>query len=250
MQMVLMPDLTAFSPREFGRRERIADRVRLPRIRLVGRDRLVDLIHPPRLGRRDHCVGKQAPGSGEIVDHFARLDDLVVGEEPPRRIVERRAAQQRQLGIAVVVDLFDIVEELVPGQTRRLFLLDLRIPVLGGEVVQAEQFLVVEVVTDEVGLHVEDELPGEALCSRLHQLRRMRFGRVDLEHVGPIDLLHGEEGGGHAAACRQELAAAEAEFLSVLIGKLENPPFDALLSVALCWRKILAVGDDLRWYWR
>ena len=50
-------------PREFGRRERIADRVGLPRIRLVGRDRLVDLLHPARLSRRDHGVGEQTPGA-------------------------------------------------------------------------------------------------------------------------------------------------------------------------------------------
>ena len=116
---------------------------------------------------------------------------------------------------------------------------------LGREVIQAKQFLVVEIVADEVGLHVEHELPGEALCSRLDHFRCMCFGRVDLEHVGPVDLLHGEEGGGHAAAGRHELPAAEAELLGVLIGKLDDPPLDTLLRLALRRRKILTVGNDL-----
>jgi hypothetical protein len=44
---------------------------------------------------------------------------------------------------------------------------DLRIPVRRREVVQAEEFLVVEIIADEVRLHIEDELPSEALRSRL-----------------------------------------------------------------------------------
>src|ERR1700674_3285509 len=52
--------------------------------------------------------------------------------------------------IAVVVDLLDIVEELEPRQTGRGLLLNLRVPVLRCEVVQPEEFLVVEIVADEV----------------------------------------------------------------------------------------------------
>ena len=106
----------------------------------------------------------------------------------------------------------------------------------------------VEIVADEVGLHVEDELPGQALGSGLDQLRRVCFGRVDLKHVGAVDFLHGKEGGGHAAAGRHELPAAQAQLLAVLVGQFENPPLHTLLRLALLGRKILTVGNDLSRY--
>src|SRR5215471_3842501 len=108
----------------------------------------------------------------------------------------------------------------------------------------------VEIVADEVRLHIEDELPGQALGSRLDQLRRVRFGGVDLEHVGPINLFHREEGCGHTATRRHELPAAQTQLLAVLVGKLKNPPLNALLRFALSRRKKLSVGDNLGRYRR
>ena len=108
----------------------------------------------------------------------------------------------------------------------------------------------IEIVADEVGLHVEDELPRQALGSGLDQLRRVCFGRVDLKHVGAVDFLHGKEGGGHAAAGRHELPAAQAQLLAVLVGQFENPPLHTLLHLALRGRKILAVGNNLGRYRR
>ena len=108
----------------------------------------------------------------------------------------------------------------------------------------------VEIVADEVGVHIEDELPGHVLGFRQDQLRLVGFGRVDLEHIGPVDLLHGKEGGGHATAGRHELPPAQAELLAVLVGQFENPPLDAFLRLALLGRKILTVGNNLGRYWR
>jgi hypothetical protein len=113
-------------------------------------------------------VGEQSFGPGEIVDHVPRRDDLLVGEKPPRRIIEWRSAQERDLGVAVVVDFLDVVKELKACQPRCGLILDLRIPVLSREVVQAEEFLVVEIIADEVGLDIEHKLPGQALGSRLN----------------------------------------------------------------------------------
>ena len=92
--------------------------------------------------------------------------------------------------------------------------------------------------------------PAEALrpCPRQFGLARLR--RVDLEHAGAEDLVHGEEGSGHAATRLHELPAAQAEPLAVVVGKLEDALFDALLRVALRRRQKLAVGNYLGWYRR
>ena len=82
-------------------------------------------------------MGEQATRAGEIVDHLPRPDDLLVGQKPPGRVVERGAAQQRQAGVAVVIDLLDVVLELVPGQ-RHALLLHLRVPVLAGEIAEVQ----------------------------------------------------------------------------------------------------------------
>ena len=42
-----------------------------------------------------------------------------------------------------------------------------------------------EVVAHEMGLDVEDELAGEALCARLHQLGFARLGGLDLNTRPP-----------------------------------------------------------------
>ena len=116
---------------------------------------------------------------------------------------------------------------------------------LAGEIAETEQLLVIEIVADEVRLHVEDELPGQALCSRHHQLRLARLGLLHLEHVAAVDLLHGQKCGGHAAARVHELPAAQAEPLGVGIRQLQDPPLEALLRLALRRRKIFAVRYDL-----
>ena len=118
---------------------------------------------------------------------------------------------------------------------------------LARELAEAEQLVVIEIVAHEVGLHVEDELPGEALGARLHEfgLARLRF--VDLKHAA-VDFLHGEEGGRHAAAGLHELAAAQAEAPGVDVGQFQDAPFHPLLQVALRGRQILAVRYDLGRY--
>ncbi len=155
-------------------------------------DRLVNLVHPARLVGRDQAVRQQAPRAGEAVDQLARLGHLLVGQEPPGRIVERRAAQQRQAGIAVVKDLLHVILELVAGERGDTLLLHLRVPVLARELGQAQELLVVEIVAHEMGLHVEDELPGKPLGARLDDLGLAGLGRVHLEDIA-VDLVHGDE---------------------------------------------------------
>ena len=187
---------------------------------------------------------KQAARAREVVDEFARLDDLLVGQKPPARIVERRAAQERHVGVAVVVDLFHIVQELVAGERGDALLLHLRVPVLARKIRQTQQLLVIEVVAHEMGLDVEDELAGEALRARQHQLGLAGLCRGDLENIA-VDVVHGEECRRHAAARVQELPAAQAEVLAVQVSELVDPRLDLLLCSALRGREILAVGNNL-----
>ncbi len=87
----------------------VADRVALPRIRLVAFDRLVDLVEPARLPWRDGEMCQHPPRAGLLVDHLARLEHLVLRDEPILRHVGRRIRQQRDLGVAVHVDFFDVI---------------------------------------------------------------------------------------------------------------------------------------------
>ena len=259
--MILMPALSGLvvegvhhllvvqAPRKLGWTERVADGVGLPRIRLVDRDRLVDLLHPPGLLGRDHGMREQPPRAREIVDHVARLDDLLVGQEPPARIVEWRAGEQRDVGVAVVVDLLDEVLEFVPDQ-RGGIALQRRVPVVGGELGEIQELLLIEVVAHEVGLDIEDELSGQALRAGSCQLGLAGFGGVDLEDPATIDLVHGEEGRRHAAARLHELPAAQPEPFAVLVGELEDAPLDTLLRFALRRGKVLAVRYNLGRYRR
>ena len=90
----------------------------------------------------------------------------------------------------------------------------------------------VEVIAHEVGLHVEDELASEALRARLHELGLGGLSRLDAEHVA-VDLVHGEEGGRHAAPRLHELAAAQAQPPGVDVRQFQDASFHALLQVAL-----------------
>src|SRR5437899_6654955 len=102
-----------------------------------------------------------------------------------------------------------------------------------------------EVVAHEMGLDIENELSSQALRACPHQLRLVRLGRRDLEHVGTIDLVHSYKGGGHAAACLHELPTAQAEPFAVDVGQLQNSPLHAFLRLALRRWKILTVRYDL-----
>src|ERR1700757_4291665 len=73
----------------------------------------------------------------------------------------------------------------------------------------------------------------------------MCFSRVDLEHIGAVDLLHRKKSGGHAATGRHELPAAQAKLLAVLISEFKNPPLYTFLYLALLGRQILTVRNDL-----
>jgi hypothetical protein len=58
-------------------------------------------------------VEEQAVGAGNAADRLVRRLDLVVREEPGGLVVEGRAAEQADLGVAVEIDLLEEVGEFV-----------------------------------------------------------------------------------------------------------------------------------------
>src|SRR5262249_59895938 len=110
---------------------------------------------------------------------------------------------------------------------------------VAGKSGEAQELLVLEFIGNEMGLDIENELPGQALRPRQHQLRLVRFGRVDLKYVA-IDLVHGEKSRSHAAARLHELPPAQAKPLTADVGQLKDPLLHALLCLALRRRELFS----------
>jgi hypothetical protein len=86
--------------------------------------------------------------------------------------------------------------------------------VLRGVPRQAGDALERVVVAHEVQLVVEDELAAQRVAPRGGRLRLLRLRPADVEQR-PEDLVHRQEGRGHAAARAQEAAPVEAEAAAV-----------------------------------
>ena len=227
---------------ELGGKERIADGVALPAVGLHDGDATIDLLDPPLALRREDGVAEKAARSGDLVDGRARGGDLVVGEEVPGGVVKGRPRQQRDLGVAVDEDLLHIVLELEAGEV--VLAREGGIPVLLGVLGQVEQPLLLEVVAHEVRLVVDDELPGQRSGPGVGDARGLRLGRGHLEE-GPEDLVHGQEGRGHARAAGQEAPAAQAVAPAEVVGKHLEPRLHLPLLARLGQRVELSVGHDL-----
>ena len=123
-----------------------------------------------------------------------------------------------------------------------------RVPVLRCEFREVQQLLVVEIVSHKVRLDIENELTAEALRPGPRELGFASLGGSDLEHARTVDLVHGQKGRRHPTAGLHELPAAQAQTLAVIVGQLEDAPFDAFLRVALRRRQKFTIGNNLSWY--
>ena len=93
------------------------------------------------------------------VDGLVRELDLIVGQEPCCRVVERSTAQQGHLGVAVEIDLLEKVVELVAIERKPVRILQQRgVPVRARIFGETENVLDFVVVPHEMNLIVEDEL--------------------------------------------------------------------------------------------
>ena len=166
-------------PRVFRglRLQRVADRIALPAVGLDLGDAAVDLFHPAGLGRGEQRMKEQPLGAGDAVDGLVRELDLIVRQEPRCRVVERSAAQQGHLRVAVEVDLLQEVLKLVAIERYpELILQQRRVPMLPGIFDETENVLDLVVVPHEMNLIVEDKLSGKPIRPLGGGFRLGRFG--------------------------------------------------------------------------
>ena len=224
----------------------VADRVALEAVGLQLLDGALHLIHPAGLaGGEDGVAHAAARAARGVVDLLAGVELHLVGEEPIGRLVGRRAADQRDLGVAVEEDLlepvgvFQAVEALLGGVERR-------VPAGAADrAAHLHEAHVAGVVAQEMGVDVHDELVAERGGAGLGALRLLRLGAGDAED-GAVDLVHRQEGGGHAGGGGKEAAARAVLLGADLVGHGLDAGFHLALLRRLRDGRELVGGDHLR----
>lgn len=145
----------------------VADGVTLERVRFVLGDGAVHFIQPTRLAWRENRVAQHALGPEAVVDARAGRRSHGIGQEPIRRNIRGRAADQRDLRVAVEVDFLDVVVELEVLDSLRL-VDQVQIPSsLAHRFAHAQESLDLRVVAQE--LSAADALPAGELTG--HPMR-------------------------------------------------------------------------------
>ncbi len=157
---------------------------------------------------------------------------------------EGDARDQRDLGVAVEEDLLEIVVEL--EVLDRLRLADqLGIPArFADRLALAHEGLDAGVVTQEVGVHVHDELVFERIGALLRHRRGRGLGLAHFEDRS-VDLVHRHEARRHAGGGLEKFAAAQALMLAQLVAHGEEARFHFLLLLILRRRIELVAGYGL-----
>ena len=206
----------------------VADRVALHRIRLEGRDGVIDLVHPAVVAGREDRVREHALAPREAIHVGARLRLHVVGQEPILGHFRRRAADAGDLGVAVEIDFLEVIRE--HQVVDRLFLVGER----GVPSRLADRFALVHegldagARTQEVRVHVHDELIGQLLRPLVSPVR---FGGFRARHAveGPVRIVHREKCARHSGRGLEEAPPAHPEAL----GHLRADLLDARLELPL-----------------
>ena len=177
-----------------GLEYRVADRIALPAVDAEFLDGVIHVVHPAFRLRLDNAVRQHPPRTGNGIDGFASGRNLVVGQEEIGFVIDRRARQNDDIGIAVDEDFLDVVGELQPIQFD--FALHAGIPVCFGELRDGGNVGRV-IVPHEMRLAIEDELLRQACGPRIRHpgIRCFRLCNVVKRTE---DLVHRNECGGHA----------------------------------------------------
>ncbi len=185
------------------------------------------------------------PRAGLLVDLLAGLEHLLLRDEPVLGHLRGRIRQQRHLGVAVHVDLFDVVRvfEIVD----RLFLVaDLLVPAgLADRLARLDEARQARVVAQEMGVAVDDKLRRQPLRALGRHIRRRRLGLADLEEAAK-DLVHDQERGGHAGCGLKEPPARQALPPGEPVAQFLEPRFDLALLLGLRHRHVFVARHDLR----
>ena len=225
----------------------VADGVALPAVGLQSGDGVVDAVQPAGLTGDDGVVREQPAGTGLLVDPVAGLENHLVGQEPVVRNVGWRIGQQSDLGIAVEKHFLEVIVELQVGDG--LFLASkFGVPAgfadrgaHGDEVGQPG------VVAQEMGMGVEHVLALQRDGAFVGHLRSGGLGFGDREQLA-VDLVHRQEGGGHAGCGLKEAAAADALAPGQTVAHFGQPVLDLLCLRGLAFGEIFVAGYDLRGY--
>lgn len=167
-----------------------------------------------------------------------------IGQEPVRRDVGGRAADERDLGVAVEVDFLDVIVELE--------ILDGLRPVAEFGIpsgfaygfAHAHERLDLRVFAQEVRVAIEDELPGQLGRALRRKLGRGRLGAAHVEQRA-VNVIHCHESCRHASRGAQEFAPGHPLPRRELVGQHLEPRFHPALGGGLRNRHILVAGDDL-----
>ena len=100
------------------------------------------------------------------------------------------------------------------------------------------------VVAQEVGVHVHDELVLERVGALLGHRGRRGFRLGDIEQR-PVDLVHRDEGRGHAGGGLEEPAAVQALLAAEIVGHRQQPGLDLALPFVLRVGIEFVAGHDL-----
>ena len=222
----------------------VADRVALHRVGLQVRNRVIDALHPARISGREDGVREHAPGAGKPVHVGPRLRLHLVGEEPVLRHFRGSAADAGHLGIAVEIDLLEVVREHQIVD-RLLLLPQRRIPSrLAHRVALVDEGLDPRSRPEEVRVHVHDELLGELLRPRIGVLGggRLRLGHAE---EAPVGAVHGEERRRHSRGRLEEATPAHAEMGRGLGAHRLHSRFELALLGRLRTRHELIARDAL-----
>jgi len=217
----------------------VADRAALPRVRF-GRDGALHLIHPAGLTRSEGRVRQRPPRTRRPVHLGAGGGDHVVGQEPVLRVVRRGAAQQRDLSVGVEEYLLE------PGRVLEVFeclrLAGERGIGLALHGAQVDQTRETGVVTQEMGVHIDDEVAAQPGRSRFRRGWIGRFGARHGEHRA-VDLIHGEKAGRHPRCGLEEPPPRQAVLAAEFIGQGFQAGLDLGLRLRLRHGRELVAGD-------
>ena len=222
----------------------VADRVALHRIGLEFLDRVIDLLQPSGIAGGEDRVREHAPRFRQAV-HVRPCRGLhLVGEEPVLGHFGRRAADERDLRVAVEVDFLQVVveHEIVD----RLFLL----PQRGIPPGAAHGISLVDEAGDararaqEMRVHVHDELPREAPRALVGHLGGLRFRARDAEERS-VGFVHREERGRHPRRGLEEAPARHPQPPGRRRPHLLHPRLEFALLLRLRPRHEFVAGDRL-----
>ena len=149
---------------------------------------------------------QHAHAASHLVDRTTGVLNRIVGEQPPVRVIKRRARQQRNGGITVKKNFLEVIVHFVTrqigGNTANIWIDFGTLSPFG----QTQQAFFLEVVANEVSLIIKNELTFVFGFAVACSIRVSDFCRIDIKNV-TVNHIHGHEGSSHARRRGQKFAA-------------------------------------------